>query len=330
MDEPVGGVLGHAALFYRGRPEAASQIAAFVEAGLELGEPAFIALARRPGRCGRRRLDGAPGEVIFADMTELGRNPARIIPEVRAFIDDHPGQRVSYVGEPIWPSRSAAELRETARHEALINLAFSRRGQRSCAHTPSRSWQPGPGRRAAHAPGAGDGQRRRRRPGGTTCPRPVSCRLSPPPAGAVCLSYTTDLSRAAPPGDQQAALAGLPETASADLVLAVDEITANTMRHTEGGGTHVWHTADEVICQVARQRPHRRPAGRAVGACPRRPAVMACGWSIRSATWSRSGPARRAPRSGCTCAGQASCPCPPQALPSPAGLICCTWFQNVR
>ena len=30
-----------------------------------------------------------------------------------------------YVGEPIWASRSPAELREATKHEALINLAFA-------------------------------------------------------------------------------------------------------------------------------------------------------------------------------------------------------------
>ncbi len=58
-------------------------------------------------------------------MAELGRNPARIIPEVQAFTDKHPGQRVRFVGEPIWPGRSAAEICEATRHEALLNLAFA-------------------------------------------------------------------------------------------------------------------------------------------------------------------------------------------------------------
>ncbi len=125
MDEPVGGVLGHTALFYRSGPEAAGRIAAFVGAGLELGEPAFIALPGDRAAAVAASLDGAPGEVIFADMAELGRNPGRIIPEVRSFTEKYPGQRVRYVGEPIWPGRSAAEICEATRHEALVNLAFA-------------------------------------------------------------------------------------------------------------------------------------------------------------------------------------------------------------
>ena len=37
----------------------------------------------------------------------------------------------------------------------------------------------------------------------------------------------------------------------ADLVLAVNEIAANTLGHTSSGGTlQVWHDAAEILCQV--------------------------------------------------------------------------------
>src|SRR5690349_8028197 len=117
MDEPVGGVLSHAALFYRSQPEYADRIAAFIQAGLDRGEPALLALAGNRIRIIAASVESAPGEVVFVDMTELGRNPARIIPEVRSFTDKHPGQRVRFVGEPVWPGRSLAEIREATRHE---------------------------------------------------------------------------------------------------------------------------------------------------------------------------------------------------------------------
>src|SRR5205085_1214785 len=125
MDEPAGGVLRHAALFYRSQSEYTDRIAAFVRTGLDQGEPALVALPDGRSRMIAARVDSAPGEVAFADMTELGRNPARIIPQVRSFADKHPGRRVRFVGEPIWPGRSPAEICEAARHEALLNLAFA-------------------------------------------------------------------------------------------------------------------------------------------------------------------------------------------------------------
>src|SRR5262249_57233886 len=68
---------------------------------------------------------GEHGEVSYGDMADLGRNPGRVIPAVRAFAEAHPGRRVRYLCEPVWPGRSAAETCEATRYEALINLALS-------------------------------------------------------------------------------------------------------------------------------------------------------------------------------------------------------------
>jgi anti-sigma regulatory factor (Ser/Thr protein kinase) len=58
-------------------------------------------------------------------MVTLGRNPGRIIPAIQDFLDENPGRRTRFVGEPIWSGRTRAELDEATRHEALINLAFA-------------------------------------------------------------------------------------------------------------------------------------------------------------------------------------------------------------
>jgi len=50
----------------------------------------------------REHLGGQAGRVSFADMTEMGANPAWIIPRVAAFADAHRGRAVRYVGEPAW------------------------------------------------------------------------------------------------------------------------------------------------------------------------------------------------------------------------------------
>jgi anti-sigma regulatory factor (Ser/Thr protein kinase) len=245
----------HLALFYASRREYLTGIVQQVRASLDRAEPVFVAVPGPRAELLRDVLNGQSGHVVFADMTELGRNPARIIPKVRAFIDDHPGQRVSYVGEPIWPSRSAAELREAARHEALVNLAFS--GAAATIMCPYAVAELAPAvladARRTHPALIQRGRRQASPEYSATACLPSACELplSSPPAGAACLSYSTDLSLPRRLVTSQAALAGLPETVTADLVLAVGEITANTLRHTKGGGTlNVWHTADEVICQV--------------------------------------------------------------------------------
>jgi anti-sigma regulatory factor (Ser/Thr protein kinase) len=251
MDEPAGRVLSHTALFYRSEAEYAGQITAFVREGLARGEPALIVLpgdkAWEIGAC----LDAVPGELVLADMTELGRNPARIIPEVRSFSDKHPGQRVRYVGELIWPGRSAAEAREAARGEALLNLAFARAGASIlCPYDAS----------GLAGPVLADARRTHQEPGasGATAQTwrdnlPAGCDrlLDPPPVDAEVLDYETDLMPVRRLVERHARRAGLTGERTVDLVLAASEIAANTISHTTGGGVIlIWHTDAEIVCQV--------------------------------------------------------------------------------
>jgi anti-sigma regulatory factor (Ser/Thr protein kinase) len=251
MDEPVGGVLSHAALFYRSRPEYTDRIAAFVRAGQAQGEPTLLMLPGGKARMTDAGLDDLPGELAFVDAAELSRNPARIIPEVLSFIDKHPGQRVRCVGEPIWPGRSAAETREATRHEALVNLAFAQ-AQATLLCPYDVSGLPDSvleGARRTHQEPAVSGATaatwRDNLP--AECDQP----LGPPPADAEALAYETDLAPVRRLVTQHARHAGLGQNRTIDLVLAANEIAANTISHSTGGGMiHVWHTSEEILCQV--------------------------------------------------------------------------------
>ena len=117
--------LEHAAVFYRGTDEYLDAVLGFVAGGLERAEPVFVAVPGPKVGLLRGHLGGQAGRVSFADMTEMGANPAWIIPRVAAFADAHRGRAIRYVGEPAWETRTAAELCEATRHEALINLAFA-------------------------------------------------------------------------------------------------------------------------------------------------------------------------------------------------------------
>ena len=259
MPDPAAtdGGFTHLAFFYRDQRDYLTQLGSFARAGLAGGEPVFIAVPGRKGNLLREHLDGS-GDVRYADMAQLGRNPARIIPEVRAFIDDHPGRRVRYVGEPIWPGRSAAEMCEATRHEALINLAFSGTSATIvCPYdvaglAPSVVGEAGRthpailanGRRAAAAHYAGPGNVP------PECDRP----LPAPPATAETLTYETDLRAVRRLVASHADHAGLPGERASNLVLAASEIAANTVRHTGGGGIlHIWHTEEEILCQIQDQ-----------------------------------------------------------------------------
>jgi anti-sigma regulatory factor (Ser/Thr protein kinase) len=85
-------------------------------------------------------------------------------------------------------------------------------------------------------------------------PRHCDTTLPSPPARAETVSYRTQLRDLRLLVAKHATGCGLSADHTASLVLAVGELTANTLRHTDGDGTlHVWHTRREVLCQIADQ-----------------------------------------------------------------------------
>ena len=245
----------HRALLYRGATEFRAAIDRYVRGGLARAEPVLIATP--PGKVSwlRRDLNGGVPGLGFTDMTELGRNPARIIPAIRAFMDRNPGRRIRYLSEPVWPDRSDAELREAVRCEALVNTAFSgtpatmvclydRAGLTSTVLDDAGSTHPAllcHGEEQASSGYLGpDGL-----PPG--CDRP----LAGPPASAERLSYQRDLRPVRTLVARCARSARLPARRITDLVLAASEVAANTLRHTKAGGTvHLWHDEDEILCLI--------------------------------------------------------------------------------
>jgi anti-sigma regulatory factor (Ser/Thr protein kinase) len=250
-----GGGLRHVALFYRDQAEYRARILSFVQAGLTRGEPSFIAVPGDEARLLSDQLDARAGDLQCADMADLGRNPARIIPEQQAFIDRHPGQHVRFVGEPIWAGRSPAEICEATRHEALINLAFPRtRITILCPYDLARL-APSAIADARHThPELLANGGRAVTPGNAApwqvppeCDRP----LPPPPITAEALSYSTDLTPVRRLVGSHAEGAGLGAERAADLVLAASEIAANTLCHARSDGLlQVWHDDQEILCQL--------------------------------------------------------------------------------
>jgi anti-sigma regulatory factor (Ser/Thr protein kinase) len=248
------GLLRHIAFFYRDPAEYRAQILGFARAGLARGEPLFIAVPS--ARAFGDQLAREPGELLCSDITDVGRNPARIIPELRAFIDRRAGQRVRVVGEPIWPGRSPAEVCEVVRHEALVNLAFSEaQATIMCAYDVTRLTPTAvSGARDTHPEHlAGDGQATAGGAGPAPGQVPPECDrpLPAPPAGAQTLVYEADLAPVRRLVEGHARHCGLATERVADLVLAVNEIAANTLGHTTSGGVlQVWSDAAEILCQV--------------------------------------------------------------------------------
>jgi anti-sigma regulatory factor (Ser/Thr protein kinase) len=117
----------HEALFYSGEEEFVRRMSSFIRQGLDVGEPVLVLVIAPKIELLRAELGRDAERVMFGDMSEIGRNPGRIIPVWREFVAGYAkdGGRVRGIGEPIWATRTAEELVESQRHEALINLAFT-------------------------------------------------------------------------------------------------------------------------------------------------------------------------------------------------------------
>lgn len=269
-----GGGVRHVAWFYRTPAEYRAVIEEFVRTAQALGEPVLVAVpfAQLPPGW------AAPGgrRVTITDMAEMGRNPARLIPVLRAFCDRHAGQRVRYLGEAAWPGRSAAELQETARCEALSNLALADAEismlcpYNSALLTPSVISDA----RATHPTEL--------RAGGECAspsyrePADFLAKLDKPllaPATAEALGYGRDLRPVRELVAAAGQRAGLDPSRCTDLVIAASEVAANTLRHTGGTGIiRLWSADGEVLCQIEDSgfisdplAGHRRPVANRTG-----------------------------------------------------------------
>lgn len=244
----------HLALFYSGDREYVDGVMRFIEPALEAREPVAIAVPGERAGVLRKALNGDSGIELF-DMVELGRNPARIIPAVEGMLGRHQGRLLHYVGEPIWPGRSTEEIREATRHEALINLAWPGAHIRVLCPYDADALDPyvlvDAERTHPHLMRGGDTVLSECYAGPDL---PLGCDdpLPAPPPDALALPFglqnlyaVRSLSR------WIAAQAGMGREQAEDLVLGINELAANAIRHARGGGLlRVWRLPGEVICQV--------------------------------------------------------------------------------
>ena len=256
---PVQGTFRHEALFYSGGEQLASGAGAFIREGLDRGEPVLVMALAPTIALLRAELNVDAARVLFADVAEVGSNPARLIPAWRSFVKEHgvAGRPLRGVGEPIWATRTPEELVECQRHESLLNIAF--------ADTPFLSMlclydtdalDPSIIAEAmrSHPAIVERGVRRDSRAyiGLEEASAPSKRHLSEPPAHAHELNFRRDtLDELRRFVAQRAAEAGMSLDRQSDLVLAVNELANNSITHGGGGGiVHIWEEGDMVVAEV--------------------------------------------------------------------------------
>lgn len=197
---------------------------------------------------------GPVNDARVGDMAELGRNPARLIPVGFSLLDEQPSAHAYCLWEPAWPKRSAAELHEVTRHEALVNHAFTGQPMTVACLYDTACLSAGVLEDAerTHPVIISGGRRRASRSylGGEF---PPGCDDPLPPAASDAAHVTFD-SHLSPVRDfsgKWARASGLDAARTRDLVLAVSEIAANALGHGGSGGVvRSWCTESEFICQV--------------------------------------------------------------------------------
>jgi anti-sigma regulatory factor (Ser/Thr protein kinase) len=256
----------------------------FIRQWVKAGEPVLVVESVDKIEMLRIALGGDAHEVLFADMADVGSNPARIIPAWHDFVSRNrvAGRRMRGIGEPIWKGRSPDELIECQRHESLLNVAFGHgepwwllcpydtekldgsvidEARRSHEYVIEGSEM----RRSAtfrglEASGA---------PFDVPLPdRGTSLEEMEFSAGPLA-SVRNLVSR-------HARAAGLERSRAEELMTAVNEVATNSVRHGGGGGRlRIWQEDAAVVCEIRdsgrfsnplvdRQRPsssHNAPRG---------------------------------------------------------------------
>jgi anti-sigma regulatory factor (Ser/Thr protein kinase) len=247
----------HEALFYAGQDEFLEGCASFIREGAEAREPTLVVVDAENIERLRSILNGHSEQVHFADMAEIGANPARIIPAWHEFVSEHEGFPIRGIAKPIWAGRSPAEQVEYQHHESLLNLAFARTHafRLLCPYDTSALSQAAiEEAKRSHPHLCEDG----------TYGHSHTCRSLDEVAAAfneplpepdiVPRSKVFQANTLAPLRHfvaEHAIEYGLDARGTEELVLAVNEVATNSVVHGGGGGIlRLWAEDEALICEV--------------------------------------------------------------------------------
>jgi anti-sigma regulatory factor (Ser/Thr protein kinase) len=249
----------HEALLYSGSQGFLQGTMPFVRRAVAAAEPTLIVVDVPKIDLLRRELGDDRADVEFADMAQLGRNPACIIAAWQDFVDRHAdnGRRLWGVGEPVSATRAGDEVVECQGHEALVNIAFDEGPPWSllCPYDISALAPPVVDAVDRTHPWLSRGGRTwsSARYGGAALAAELLQEPLPPPTCDVRqLSFDRWSLRAVRELVHAHAAPVLDGARTADLVLAVSEIAANSVLHAGGRGVvRVWHEREGIVCEVS-------------------------------------------------------------------------------
>ena len=250
----------HEVALYRGVADLPRAVLPFVREGVARREPVMVAMVPERLELLEQALGADATRVDFVDMSELGANPACIIPEWRRFLDDTRDLGpVRGVGEPVWHGRRDVELDEAELHESLLNVAFDGGPSWRLLCPYDASALPHDVVRDAlrnHPHVYPDDTRTGADPAGYVGhPHAVErfTELLPePPGQATRIAFHVgDLGALRRRIRDVADGAGLDRPTRDNLVLAMHELAANSILHAGGGGVlSFWREPDALVVEV--------------------------------------------------------------------------------
>jgi anti-sigma regulatory factor (Ser/Thr protein kinase) len=253
-----GGDLIHQALVYGSDHEFMDVAVPFIAGGLDAEEPTLVAVQDRHVQNLREALGGTPEGLELHAVEEWYETSARTRDRAAEWVAEHAqgGRRARLIGEPEWPVGHRAQVRDWARYEAVVNVAYA-----SLPVTCLCSYDAGalPDHIIEHAlathPELVDG--------GTI----ASDAYVDPREFCQRLDTTVEAQRHAPSLETTYSLddlpalrrlvgsfaieAGLSGSRTEEIVLAVNEITTNAVIHGRPPTTlRAWQKTDEIIFEV--------------------------------------------------------------------------------
>ena len=253
----------HPALIY-GSDQAFLDVALpFVEEGIERSEPTLVAVQGRNVDNLRSALGGEPDGVTLHSVEEWYETSARTREKFASWATDRlGGGRVRLIGEPPWATGNDAQIRDWARHESVINVAFAGMPvtfvcpydarvlpTEIIEHAHSTHPTIAAGRGWTDSSGYEDPL--------DFCRRLNDRVARPSWEPEIELEFgLIDLAGIRRLVSGLARDAGLPGGKGDELALAVNEITTNAIVHGRPPATfRVWAGSDEMICEVSDSGP---------------------------------------------------------------------------
>jgi anti-sigma regulatory factor (Ser/Thr protein kinase) len=247
----------HDAVMYTGPADFLNATLGFINDSIARSEPILVVVDEEKIDALKYELGADARAVDFADMTEIGANPGRIIGAWHEYLNERGhGGSVRGIGEPLYAARSAEELAECHLHEALLNIAFPAETDfwLMCPYDLMSLKDDVLAEAFRTHPAIVDGSRRRSSSNYRVpeIAQLFAGELAAPPDHAITVPFgVTGLARLRRLVAAVAAQMHFHGPQVDEMVVAVNELATNAIEHGAGGGVaRVWDDADSFCFEV--------------------------------------------------------------------------------